>query len=79
MSCNQNTEPLLSAINVQDPLQWPRDCTSTHGQEDIVLLCHLFHLNEFEATRRGLCEYIDIIKETGNLQQPYRILQMLSI
>ena len=29
MSCNKNTEALLSAINVLDPLQWPRDCTLT--------------------------------------------------
>ena len=29
MSCNQNTEALLSAINVLDPLQWPGDCTLT--------------------------------------------------
>lgn len=66
MSCNKNNEALLSAINVLDPLQWPRDCKLTYGQEDIIFLCDLFHLNEFEATiRRGLCEYIGIIKETG--------------
>ena len=66
MSCNKNNEALLSATNALDPLQWPRDCTLTYGQEDIVFLCDLFHLNEFQATiRRGLCAYIDIIKETG--------------
>ena len=78
MSCNQNTEPLLSAINVLDPLQWPRDCKLTYGQEGIVFLCDVFHLNEFEATtRKGLHEYIDIIKETGftgNREPPAALL-----
>uniref|UniRef100_A0A1X7TLT9 HAT C-terminal dimerisation domain-containing protein n=1 Tax=Amphimedon queenslandica TaxID=400682 RepID=A0A1X7TLT9_AMPQE len=42
------------------------DCPFTYGQEDVVFLCDLFHLNEFEVTtKRGLSEYIDIIKETG--------------
>ena len=67
MTCkDQNTEKLLRAIKIIDPSQWPSDCPLTYGEEDVVFLCDLFHLNEVEATtKRGVREYIDIIKETG--------------
>lgn len=70
MSSNHNTEKLLKAINVLDPLQWPDDCPLMYGQEDVAFLCDLFHLNGSETTiKRSLREYIDIIRGRGFTNQ----------
>ena len=66
-----NTEKLLNAINVLDPLKWAStsSCPLTYGQKEVVFLSNLFCIDDTEA-RRGLKEYIDIVQQEGIDQEP---------
>jgi len=67
---------LINSISVLNPSSWPKECLLTYGNEEVRYMCDIFHLDDVVA-RRGLQEYIDIVRTEGLQEPPERLMDLI--
>lgn len=66
----------LANIKTLQPSNWPEECGVRYAETEVLELCTFFKLVSREA-QRGMREYIDTVKATGEKSKPPKELKPL--